>query len=337
MEKLQGSKAEKNAGFRVGGSETSRIPQGGKWILGSVPDLPLAGVWSAKRSRETLQRRALMNKDEGLGQRRLIHEKIVVPDELPRVSRPRLLKLLQENLTSYNATIINGRAGSGKTILATDFARHSRRAVSWYKVDAADSDFRVFYEYLLASVRLHRPLIDEGRLLYLAEAMRSDSPAMLAEALVHQLSEQLSETQAEPLLIVIEDLHLVYDAEWVVPFFWRLLPLLPVDLHLLITCRSMPPAPLWRLRSKQMLRVLEEAEMAFTFDEAVDLFKTYGLGEEHARVALRHTNGRAATIAGFADTPGCAGRALADSLLEIKEIKRMRYGSLAHQTPDFQT
>jgi LuxR family transcriptional regulator, maltose regulon positive regulatory protein len=279
----------------------------------------------------------VMSKDEGLGERRLIHEKIVVPDELPRVSRPRLLNLLQENLTSYNATIINGRAGSGKTILASDFVRHARRTVSWYKVDAADSDFRVFLEYLLASVRLHRPFIDEGRLLHLAEAMTSDSAAMLAEALVHQLSEQLSETPAEPLLIVIEDLHLVYDADWVVPFFRRLLPLLPADLHLLITCRSMPPAPLWRLRSKQMLRVLEEAEMAFTLDEAVDLFKSYGLDEEHARLALRHTNGRAATIASFADTPGCAGRALADSILEIKATNRIPYGSLAHQTPDFQT
>jgi ATP/maltotriose-dependent transcriptional regulator MalT len=272
-----------------------------------------------------------MNKDEGPGQRRLIDEKIVVPDEWPRVSRPRLLKLLQENLTSYNATIINGRAGSGKTLLATDFVRHARRAVSWYKVDAVDSDFRVFYEYLLASVRLQRPFIDEGHLLDLAETMTSDSAAMLAEALVYQLSE----TQAEPLLIVIEDLHLVYDADWVVPFFRRLLPLLPADLHLLITCRSMPPAPLWRLRSKQMLRVLEEAEMAFTFDEAIDLFNTYGLGEEHARVALRHTNGRAATIASFADTPGWAGRALADSLLETKEIRRVRYGSLALQHPTF--
>jgi LuxR family maltose regulon positive regulatory protein len=277
---------------------------------------------------KALERRELMNKDEGLGQRQLIHKKIVVPDELPRVSRSRLLKLLEENLMSYNATIINGRAGSGKTILATDFARHARRPVSWYKVDAADSDFRVFYEYLLASVRQQRPPLDEEHLLQLTEAMKNDRAAMLAEALVFQLSE----TQAEPLLIVIEDLHLVYDAEWVVPFFRRLLPLLPADLHLLITCRSMPPAPLWRLRSKQMLRVLDEAELAFTFDEAVDLFKACGLGEEHAHSALRRTNGWAATIASLAASPGCTGRAMADSLVEIRQAGS---GSLGHQVPGF--
>jgi LuxR family maltose regulon positive regulatory protein len=271
-----------------------------------------------------------MNKDEKPGEKEMIHEKIVVPGELPRVSRYRLLKLLEQNLTLYNATIINGRAGCGKTLLATDFARHTRRAVAWYKVDSADNDFRVFSKYLLASIGLRRPAFEKAHLLKLAEAMTSDNAAILAEALVFQMSE----TPADPLLIIIEDLHLVYDSDWVVPFFRRLLPLLPVDLHLLITCRSMPPAPLWRLRSKQMLRVLDEVEIAFTFDEAVDLFKTYGLGEEHARLALRRTNGRASMIASFADMPGCAGRALADSLLEIK---RAGYGSLPMPVSDFQT
>ncbi|MDQ2975892.1 MAG: hypothetical protein M3R69_10845, partial [Acidobacteriota bacterium] len=195
-------------------------------------------------------------------------------------------------------------AGTGKTMLAADFARRYGRCVAWYKVDAADSDPRVFYEYLIASVRRQRPSVDWDRVLQFMEMTEDDEASLLAEAFVFQLTRD----KAEPLLIVLEDLHLVYDADWLVPFFRWLLPQLPADSHLLITCRSLPPAPLWRLRSKQMLRVLDEAELAFTFDEAVDLFKTYGLAEEHASAALGRTNGRAATIANFAATPGCAGR-----------------------------
>jgi ATP/maltotriose-dependent transcriptional regulator MalT len=146
----------------------------------------------------------------------------------------------------------------------------------------------------------------------------------LADALVFQLSE----AKGEPLLIVIEDLHQVYDAGWVVPFFRRLLPLLPSEVHVLITCRSLPPAPLWRLRSKQMLRVIEEAELAFTLEEAIALFGTYGLSTDHARAAWNETSGRASTIAEFAATPGRPGRAVADSLLSFK-VQRLR--------PDFQT
>jgi len=64
-----------------------------------------------------------MRKDE----EQLIHEKIAVPDASPRVSRQRLLKLLVENVVCCNATIINGRAGTGKTTLAADFARYAGR------------------------------------------------------------------------------------------------------------------------------------------------------------------------------------------------------------------
>src|SRR5207253_10681125 len=160
----------------------------------------------------------------------------------------------------------------------------------WYKVDAADCNLRQYCEYLSTSLQRQRLSIDTERLLQMTETTESDRAELLAEAFVFQLSEGKS----DPLLIVIEDLHLVYDAEWVVPFFRRLLPLLPADVHLLITCRSLPPAPLWRLRSKQMLRVVDEEELAFSLDEAIELFQTYGLGEEHARAALIQTTGRAA-------------------------------------------
>jgi ATP/maltotriose-dependent transcriptional regulator MalT len=134
--------------------------------------------------------------------------------------------------------------------------------------------------------------------------------------------------------LIIEDLHLVYDADWVVPFFHRLLPLLPASVHVLITCRSLPPAPLWRLRSKQMLRVVEETELTFTLEETIRLFETYGLSKEHARIALRDTNGRASAVTNFAATPGLAGRAVADNFLTISA----RPGNpLGRQTPDFQT
>ena len=74
--------------------------------------------------------------------------------------------------------------------------------------------------------------------------------AALAEAYVYDL-----ERQAEPLVLVIDDLHLIYDADWVAPFFYRLLLLLPAETHMLILARELPPAPMWRLRSKQRLFV----------------------------------------------------------------------------------
>src|SRR5262249_54416990 len=115
--------------------------------------------------------------------------------------------------------------------------------------------------------------------------------AALAEAYVYDL-----ERQAEPLVLVIDDLHLIYDADWVTPFFHHLLPLLPAETHMLILERGLLPAPRWRLRDKQRPFVIPEQMLAFTQTEAEELFSGYGLAAEEASPALKRTGGRAAVL-----------------------------------------
>jgi LuxR family maltose regulon positive regulatory protein len=227
----------------------------------------------------------------------IITEKIAQPAPLPRVSRPRLIEMLEKSLAAGTSTIISGRAGAGKTALAVDFAHQCGRPVAWYKVDAPDADPRIFFEYLISSIRDQQPAFGGLSLTQLVKSVEINRMRWLADAFVYELAE--GETAA-PLLIVIEDLHLVFDSEWLVPFFSRLLPLLPSDVHVLITSRSLPPAPLWRMRSKQFLVVIDDATLAFTRAEAASLFESYGLSSEQANIALDHTHGRAVALDGFA-------------------------------------
>jgi LuxR family maltose regulon positive regulatory protein len=222
----------------------------------------------------------------------LITEKITRPDIRPYPSRPRLLSMLENSVSSGTSTIITGRAGSGKTALAVDFAEKCGRPVAWYKVDAPESDAHLFFQYLIGSIRQQQPEFGANALMPLIKD-NMERVAWLTDAFVYELAEGDS---AGPLLIVIEDLHLVFDSEWLMPFFSRLLPLLPSDVHLLITSRSLPPAPLWRMRSKQFLVVLEEETLAFTRSEAASLFETYGLSLDQANIALDHTHGRAGAL-----------------------------------------
>src|SRR2546428_9765224 len=182
-----------------------------------------------------------------------ILEKVKIPTQRAHISRPRLLALLNKSLTSCTSTIINGRAGSGKTFLAADFARSCTRAVAWYKIDAPEGELKVFFEYLVTSIQQQRPDFGHGNLLPLLDTTDSNGTALLAEAFVFELLQG----ENKPLLIVIEDLHLVCDSQWVVSCFHRLLPLLPNDVHMLITSRTLPPSPLWRMRSKQTLAVID--------------------------------------------------------------------------------
>ena len=117
-----------------------------------------------------------------------------------------------------------------------------------------------------------------------------------AEMLVYRLIEFVDTS----LLIVIDDLHLVYDSPWMIPFFGRLLPLLPPRVHLLFAGRSLPPTPLWRMRSKQNLNVLDETVLAFTYEETAALLEHYKVSlkssEQSIEEVLNQTRGRAAKI-----------------------------------------
>lgn len=235
----------------------------------------------------------------------LITNKITIPPELPLISRGRLLNLLHGSLASCTSTIINGRAGTGKTLLAADFARRSGRRVAWFKVDASDSDSRIFLEYLVESVSRVRPGFGRETLAALVETATIEDMPLLAESFIYELLE----LRGDPLLVVVDDLHLVYDAEWVVPFFSRLLPLLPQDAHLILTGRSLPPAPLWRMRSKQTLCVIEESNLAFTLNETEKLFEHYGLSPIQASAALKQTHGRVAALEALAGLMSVSERA----------------------------
>ena len=217
--------------------------------------------------------------------------KITIPVERPRVSRHRLLAALKESLRTCSSTVVSGRAGAGKTLLAAEFARGCGRRAAWYKVEAPDVKLQSFLHYLVTSVARALPGFGSSTSALGAMPPAGAGPEDRADAYVDDL-----QRWGESFLLVVDDLHLVYDADWVVPFFRRLLPLLPAEVHLLILGRGLPPAPLWRLRSKQRLCLIDEPALAFTRAEAEELFGSYGLGAEAAGRGWAETRGRAAAL-----------------------------------------
>lgn len=232
----------------------------------------------------------------------LITDMQLIVDKISRplqtsLARTRLLAMLDRSLGSGICTIISGRAGTGKTTLAADFAVSCGRRVAWYKVDAPDSEFGVFIDYLVASIGRQRPGLNEQAIRSAAAGVKSADIPLFSERFVFELIDD----DSEPLLIVIEDLHLVCDTDWLVPFLDRFLQLAPPNVHILITSRTLPPAPLWRMRSKQTLDVIDEMSLAFTREETVELFEIYGLSRQIAYLAFDRTKGRAGALAKYAD------------------------------------
>ncbi len=241
---------------------------------------------------------------------KLFADKICIPQIPAIVNRARLTTHLEKSLAQFSAVLITGRTGTGKTTLAADFARRTNYAVVWYKVDTADSELNVFTSYLTTSLNRHQ---FDGEAALLIEHNN-----LSAERKVPQTTETLSAQIAavgavKPLLVVLDDFHTVFDAVWFVEFFNNLLSTPIRNAHFLLIARHAPPFPLWRMRSKQMLGVMEEKLLNFTLEETIEFFESYKISAKAARTAHAETDGKISRLKQIAENSIVSVKTVRDS------------------------
>jgi len=218
---------------------------------------------------------------------KLFADKLRVPALAEPIDRPRLTEHLEKSLAQFSATLIAGRAGTGKTALAADYARQSDCCVAWFKVETADSDWKVFSRYLSASLDLN---CSDAHSPELGAMEVSSQSELLAAQFVRAAEEK-------PVLVVLDDLHSVFDAVWLGEFFNSFVPLLAPNVSLLMIARTLPPLQVWRMRSKQVLGVMDEKLLAFTQDETIELFRKHRLTPTQARSAHKSAYGKISRLA----------------------------------------
>src|SRR5687767_6276938 len=81
----------------------------------------------------------------------LLTEKLQIPSFRSLIDRPRLTDLLQRSTEKFPATLVTGRAGTGKTAVAAVFSRTKDHA-AWYSVESSDVDWHIFANYFAACV-----------------------------------------------------------------------------------------------------------------------------------------------------------------------------------------
>lgn len=217
----------------------------------------------------------------------LFADKMRIPRFENHISRPRLIELLRKSSHQNGATLVTGRAETGKSALAAEFAENYQQT-AWYQIDTAETDWNLFARYFAA-------IFDED-----FEELKDASREIIV--FVEKLLERVSEKYDEPVLIVLDDVHNVFDAPWFAEFFVSLIYTLSPSQHLVLLSRAKPSQPLWRVRSKQVLGVIDEKLLAFNAEEAKELFKKYGLVEEKAVRAHKKSFGRISRLKNFIET-----------------------------------
>ena len=226
----------------------------------------------------------------------ILNEKLEIPHCVGLVDRPRLIANLDRSLSRFAATLVSGRAGTGKTSIAAAYAR-TRKTAAWFTVESSDIDWNVFASYLAASV--HRVAKSKKAVGDSLHAVTNSSPAAMSTFLYVIASVLETDEKDDRPLLVLDGIHHLFDADWFGGFFNILPQSLSETADLLLLCRSKPPYPLWRLRSKQQLDVIDEKTLAFDRDETRLLFKQVGRSQAEAARIHAETFGRVSKLLPF--------------------------------------
>jgi len=204
----------------------------------------------------------------------ILQTKITPPPRSARtLPRPRISNVLRQAL-DYRLSILQAEAGYGKSTALAEFGSELN-ALVWYQVHGEDNDPLVFLMHLCHAFLQVLPEMDTLPLTTLEAWDGTQGPLpwrSVVDACINALSAQLD----EPLLLVLDDAHLVLDESEVVHIVDRLVSLAPAQLHILLSGRPSISLPsLSRLRAQGDVLQIEQSILNFTADEIAALFATH--------------------------------------------------------------
>src|SRR4051812_29494867 len=156
------------------------------------------------------------------------------------LSRDDLLRLLDRAMTK-RVTVISAPPGSGKTSLLRAWADRStkKRRVAFVSVDRDQQDAQQFWSAVLDAVRSPAPSID-------AQPQPAPTAALDSDQLIETVLSEFAE-QAEPVVLVIDDLHELRSTE-AINQLEDLLANLPSSARVVLSSRRDLPIRLHELR-----------------------------------------------------------------------------------------
>ncbi len=207
------------------------------------------------------------------------------------LKRERLEKLLKQMCERFNTVLLVGRAGTGKTFLAKQFCREFEGVIVWHTLSSSEKNFQLFLARFSEKFDLskHR--------MKLSNKISNDQKRF--EELFSLAGRYVKQSR---LIFVFDNLHKIYEAKWFQDFFTAVIYCVEENLQFLLIARSFPPIAIWRLRSKQMIGVVEEKNLIITEKEALRYLKNFGISKTESLSLYRQSFGKISRLKHLAET-----------------------------------
>ena len=228
----------------------------------------------------------------------LLTTKLYIPPPRPAlVPRPRLVERLNAGLdTACRLMLVSAPAGFGKTTLLSEWIYSVETAeqtiptlFAWLSLDKGDNDPTRFWAYVVAALREVRLDIGAAALTILqspqpATASAPHDQVEWIETILTDLINELAEAGPAPLVLVLDDLHLIENSQ-IHDELVFLMEHLPPHIHLVVSSRADPPWPLARWRARCQVTELRSEDLRFTSVEAAAFLSLLKLDLSPADVA----------------------------------------------------
>jgi LuxR family maltose regulon positive regulatory protein len=205
------------------------------------------------------------------------------------VQRPRITKLIAEDVRWCQLTVVMGPPGAGKTTALALWAVAEPGIVAWLCLDEFDNRPGVFWSYVVAALRASGVTLPRT----LAAAMRG---RVGDRVFLLQLAAALA-AQDPPVTLVLDDLHLL-TAPKVLDGLDYVLRNVGPGLRLVASSRTDPLLPVHRYRLAGELAEIRASDLAFSAAEAGLLLARHGstLTAGQLECLIRRTEGWAAGL-----------------------------------------
>jgi LuxR family maltose regulon positive regulatory protein len=190
----------------------------------------------------------------------LLTTKLFIPE--PRqdyIIRPKLLDLLDGALSS-KLILVAAPPGYGKTTLLSVWIQERSIPTAWLSLDSGDNDHLLFTRYLISALQSINPDIGQVSLTLLKSTQASSQTSILS-ALLNDVTRFEGD-----IVLVLDDYHII-ESQDVHDILTYLLDHLPPNMHIILASRSDPPLPLSRLRARNQLLEIRQADLRLSPEE----------------------------------------------------------------------
>ena len=217
------------------------------------------------------------------------------------IHRASLMKKLKNSL-QHTCTFIHSGAGYGKTTLLAQFLHSETIPFSWYTVTEEDDNILPFIRHLFHSIQRVIPSFEKEFDTWnqLSRFSKIEELNRWYKLFINCLC-----TIQEPLIIVIDDYHLV-DHEFHINYVLeKIIEFAPPHIHFIVASRSLPNWDIIRkLRLQMKLLIISEDDLVFSAEEIAVFFEDYvdvRLSQDEIMKVLEITEGWAISISLLAE------------------------------------